>query len=61
MTMGNEPLTVEIWNSYGKLKTFDLSSSIQDVDVSDLSEGVYILRVLKNNVLVDTSTFVVKK
>ena len=61
MTMGDEPLTVEIWNSYGKLKTFDLSSSIQDVDVSDLSEGVYILRVLKDNVLVDTSTFVVKK
>ena len=61
ITIDEEPLTIEIWNNYGKLKTLNISSPIQDVDVSDLSEGVYILRVLKNNVLIDTSTFVVKK
>lgn len=59
--MNKEPLTIEIWNNFGKLRTLNINSKNQDIDVSDLNEGLYILRVLKNNILVDTSTFMVKK
>ena len=61
IAMEHDSFVIEIWNNIGKLKSLNISSITQDIDVSDLNDGFYILRVLKNNILVDTSTFLIKK
>ena len=53
--------TIEIWNELGKLKTIDTTSLEEDIDVSELTDGFYILRLLNNNQLIDSSKFIIQK
>ena len=61
INIGNDIFEAEIWSNLGKLKSVNITSSSQDINVSDLNNGFYILRILKNGILIDTSTFLVQK
>ena len=53
--------TIEIWSQLGKLKNIDTQNLHLDINVHDLNDGFYILRVLKNGTFINSSTFLVQK
>lgn len=61
INLDDDIFTIEIWNQLGNIKTISTKNQNLDIDVSNLSDGFYVLRVFKNNIFINTTTFIVKK
>lgn len=61
ISTNDDIFTIEIWNQLGNIKTISTKNNDLNIDISNLSDGFYVLRVFKNNIFVNTATFIVKK